>query len=140
QRASDIHFEPYENDFVVRYRVDGILHFAHVPPEIRRSQNAVVSRIKILSGMNIAEKCLPQDGGFKIKAKGREIDLRVSVIPMAFGEGVVLRILDRTAVALDLPQLGLDGDTLERFNDLIHRPHGIILVTGPTGSGKTTTL
>ncbi len=140
QRASDIHFEPFETDFIVRYRVDGVLHSANVPPEIRRFQNAVISRLKILSGMNIAEKRLPQDGGFKIKTHGREIDLRVSVIPMAFGEGVVLRILDRTAIALDLPQLGMEGETLEIFSDLIRRPHGIILVTGPTGSGKTTTL
>jgi type II secretion system protein E len=140
QRSSDIHFEPYERDFCVRYRVDGVLHHANVPPEIRRFQNAVVSRIKILSGMNIAEKRLPQDGGFKIKVHGREVDLRVSVIPMAFGEGVVLRILDRTAVRLSLPELGMEGDTYERFLELINRPHGILLVTGPTGSGKTTSL
>jgi general secretion pathway protein E len=140
QRASDIHFEPFESDFVVRYRTDGVLHYANVPPEIRRFQNAVISRIKILSGLNIAEKRLPQDGGIKLRAHGREIDLRVSVIPMAFGEGVVLRILDRTAVALELPILGMEGDTLERFTEIIHRPHGIALVTGPTGSGKTTTL
>jgi general secretion pathway protein E/type IV pilus assembly protein PilB len=140
QRASDIHFEPYERDFCVRYRVDGVLHHANVPAEIRRFQNAVVSRIKILSGMNIAEKRLPQDGGFKIKVHGREVDLRVSVIPMAFGEGVVLRILDRTAVRLSLPELGMEGDTYERFLELINRPHGILLVTGPTGSGKTTSL
>jgi general secretion pathway protein E/type IV pilus assembly protein PilB len=140
QRASDIHFEPFENDFAVRYRVDGVLHYANVPPEIRRFQNAVISRIKILSGLNIAEKRLPQDGGIKLRAHGREIDLRVSVIPMAFGEGIVLRILDRTAVALELPKLGMEGDTLGRFNEIIHQPHGICLVTGPTGSGKTTTL
>jgi general secretion pathway protein E len=140
RRASDIHFEPFETDFIVRYRVDGVLHYANVPPEIRRFQNAVISRIKILSGLNIAEKRLPQDGGIKLRAHGREIDLRVSVIPMAFGEGVVLRILDRTTVALELPVLGMEGDTLERFNEIIHRPHGIVLVTGPTGSGKTTTL
>jgi len=140
QRASDIHFEPFEHDFVVRYRVDGVLHYANVPAEIRRFRNAVVSRIKILSGLNIAEKRLPQDGSIKIKAHGREIDLRVSVIPMAFGEGVVLRILDRTAVRLDLNSLGMEGDTYERFMQLIQRPHGILLVTGPTGSGKTTTL
>jgi len=140
QRASDIHFEPFENDFVVRYRIDGVLRYANVPPEIRRFQNAVISRIKILAGLNIAEKRLPQDGGIKLRAHGREIDLRVSVIPMAFGEGIVLRILDRTAVALELPKLGMEGDTLERFTEIIHRPHGIALVTGPTGSGKTTTL
>ncbi len=140
ERASDIHFEPFENDFRVRYRIDGVLEIANVPPEIRRFQNAVVSRIKILSNLNIAEKRLPQDGGFKIKVHGREIDLRVSIIPMAFGEGIVLRILDRTAVKLSLPSLGMEGPTLELFKELIDRPHGIILVTGPTGSGKTTTL
>jgi type II secretion system protein E len=140
QRASDIHFEPFESDFQVRYRVDGVLHVANVPPEIRRFRNAIISRIKILSNLNIAERRLPQDGGFKIKAHGREIDLRVSVVNMAFGEGIVLRILDRTAVRLELESLGMHGDTLETYDDLIHRPHGIILVTGPTGSGKTTTL
>jgi general secretion pathway protein E len=121
QRASDIHFEPFEHDFVVRYRIDGVLHYANVPPEIRRFQNAVIS-------------------GIKLRAHGREVDLRVSIIPMAFGEGIVLRILDRTAVTLDLHALGMDGDVFERFDEMIHRPHGIILVTGPTGSGKTTTL
>lgn len=140
QRASDIHFEPYEQDFVVRYRIDGVLHRANVPAEIRRFRNAIISRIKILSAMNIAEKRLPQDGGFKIKVHGREIDLRVSVIPMAFGEGVVLRILDRLAVKLSLPSLGMRGTVYSEFIELINRPHGIILVTGPTGSGKTTTL
>ena len=140
QRASDIHFEPFEDDFQVRYRVDGVLQIANVPAEIRRFQNAIVSRVKILSSLNIAERRLPQDGGFKIKAHGREIDLRVSVIPMAFGEGIVLRILDRTAVRLELPTLGMEGETYKTFQDLIHRPHGIVLVTGPTGSGKTTTL
>jgi len=140
QRASDIHYEPFEGDFRVRYRIDGVLHVANVPPEIRRFQNAIISRIKILSNLNIAERRLPQDGGFKIRAHGREIDLRVSVIPMAFGEGIVLRILDRSSVKLDLPSLGMEGTTYEQFQDLITRPHGIILVTGPTGSGKTTTL
>jgi general secretion pathway protein E len=140
QRASDIHFEPYEHDFVVRYRIDGVLHRANVPDVIRRFQNAVISRLKILSAMNIAEKRLPQDGGFKIKVHGREIDLRVSVIPMAFGEGVVLRILDRMAVKLSLPDLGMREPLYSQFIELINRPHGIILVTGPTGSGKTTTL
>jgi general secretion pathway protein E len=140
QRASDIHYEPFEADFQVRYRIDGVLHIANVPPEIHRFQNAIISRIKILSNLNIAERRLPQDGGFKIKAHGREIDLRVSVIPMAFGEGIVLRILDRTSVKLELPTLGMEGKTYEDFKDLISRPHGILLVTGPTGSGKTTTL
>ncbi len=140
QRASDIHFEPFEDDFQVRYRIDGVLHVANVPPEIRRFQNAIVSRIKILSNLNIAERRLPQDGGFKIKVHGREIDLRVSIVTMSFGEGIVLRILDRSSVQLVLPSLGMEGENYETFQDLIHRPHGIILVTGPTGSGKTTTL
>ncbi|MBN2445360.1 MAG: Flp pilus assembly complex ATPase component TadA [Phycisphaerae bacterium] len=140
ERSSDIHFEPFEYDFRVRYRTDGMLHNANVPPEIRRFQNAVISRIKILSGLNIAEKRLPQDGGFKIKAQGREIDLRVSIIPMTFGEGAVLRILDKTAIKLTLEELGMQPDTYKRFDEAIRRPHGIILVTGPTGSGKTTTL
>ncbi|MFN0137611.1 MAG: GspE/PulE family protein [Phycisphaerae bacterium] len=139
-RSSDIHFEPFEGDFAVRYRVDGVLRYANVPPEIRRFQNAVISRIKILSGMNIAEKRLPQDGSFKIKVHGREIDLRVSVIPMAFGEGIVLRILDKSKVLISLQELGMEGDTFERFCEVIDRPHGIVLVTGPTGSGKTTSL
>ncbi len=140
ERASDIHFEPFETDFRVRYRVDGVLHKANVPPEIYRFRAAIVSRVKILSNLNIAEKRLPQDGGFKVKLKGREIDLRVSIIPMAFGEGVVLRILDRAGLLLNLPDVGMSGDLLERFREIIDRPHGIILVTGPTGSGKTTTL
>jgi general secretion pathway protein E/type IV pilus assembly protein PilB len=140
QRCSDIHFEPFEREFVVRYRVDGVLHVANVPIEINRFRNAIISRIKILSNLNIAERRMPQDGGFKIRAHGREIDLRVSVVPMAFGEGIVLRILDRTAVQLNLESLGMDGDNLEKFNRLIRQPHGIVLVTGPTGSGKTTTL
>ncbi|MDX2198521.1 MAG: GspE/PulE family protein [Phycisphaerae bacterium] len=140
QRASDIHFEPYETDFVVRYRIDGVLHKANVPPEIYRFRNAIISRIKILSSMNIAEKRLPQDGGFKIKVHGREIDLRVSVIPMSFGEGAVLRILDRMSIKLSLTDLGMRGKLYDTFVELINRPHGIVLVTGPTGSGKTTSL
>ena len=140
QRASDIHFEPFEDDFRVRYRTDGVLHHANVPPEIFRFRNAIVSRIKILSDLNIAEKRLPQDGGFKVKLHNREIDLRISIIPMAFGEGVVLRILDRSSLVLRLPDLGMQGTILEQFHGAIDRPHGIILVTGPTGSGKTTTL
>lgn len=140
QRASDIHFEPFEDDFRVRYRIDGVLHIANVPDTIRKFQNAIISRIKILAGLNIAEKRLPQDGGFKLKVHGREIDVRCSVIPMAFGEGIVLRILDKTTVKLDLNNLGMEGDTYNQFIELINRPHGIVLVTGPTGSGKTTTL
>ncbi len=140
ERASDIHFEPFETDFCVRYRVDGMLCNANVPPGIRRFQNAVISRVKILSGLNIAEKRLPQDGGFKIKAKGREIDLRVSILPMTFGEGAVLRILDKTAIRMTLESLGMQADTFKDFDRVIRQPNGIVLVTGPTGSGKTTTL
>jgi general secretion pathway protein E len=140
QRASDIHFEPFERDFMVRYRIDGVLHTANVPPTIQQYKNAVISRIKILSGMNIAEKRLPQDGGFKLAFQGREIDMRVSLIPYAFGEGACLRLLDKARIRLSLTDLGMEGTTYETFKGLITRPHGIILVTGPTGSGKTTTL
>ncbi|MFO0974258.1 MAG: type II secretion system ATPase GspE [Phycisphaerae bacterium] len=140
ERASDIHIEPYEHDLHVRYRIDGVLQNANVPPQIRRFQAAIISRIKILSNLNIAEKRLPQDGSFKIKAHGREIDLRISVIPMAFGEGVVMRILDKQAILLSLDDLGFMPETLKVFEEVINMPHGILLVTGPTGSGKTTTL
>jgi len=139
-RASDVHIEPYEDKLRIRYRIDGVLHTTNVPPQIRRFQNAIISRIKILSNLNIAEKRLPQDGGFKIKTGNREIDLRVSIVPTAFGEGVVLRILDKQSVLMSLGDLGLMDEALEGFDKLIHQPFGIILVTGPTGSGKTTTL
>ena len=139
-RASDIHIEPYEEDLRIRYRIDGVLHTTNVPPEIRRFHAAIVSRIKILSNLNIAEKRLPQDGGFKIKAQNRDIDLRVSVIPTAFGSAVVMRILDKQSVLFSLDQLGLTDEPLAGVQRLISQPYGIILVTGPTGSGKTTTL
>lgn len=139
-RASDVHIEPYEADLRVRYRVDGVLHTTQLPPQIRRFQNAIVSRIKILSNLNIAEKRLPQDGGFKIRTHGRDIDLRVSIIPTPFGEAVVLRILDKQSVLLNLADLGMGESTYNRFHELVTMPHGIVLVTGPTGSGKTTTL
>jgi general secretion pathway protein E len=139
-RASDVHIEPYEDDLKIRYRIDGVLHTTNVPPEIRRFHAAIVSRIKILSNLNIAEKRLPQDGGFKIKAQNRDIDLRVSIIPTAFGGAVVMRILDKQSVLLSLDQLGLMDEALIGMNHLIRQPFGIILVTGPTGSGKTTTL
>ncbi len=139
-RASDIHIEPYEEDLRIRYRIDGVLHTTNVPPEIRRFHAAIVSRIKILSNLNIAEKRLPQDGGFKIKAQNRDIDLRVSVIPTAYGGAVVMRILDKQSVLFSLDQLGLMDEALEGVQHLIAQPYGIILVTGPTGSGKTTTL
>ena len=137
-RASDIHLEPFEGDFKVRYRVDGVLHDVEAPPT--RLQAAVISRIKIMAKLNIAERRLPQDGRIKLRVLGKEIDFRVSTLPTMFGESVVLRILDRESVILDLEQLGFPGYDLTKFRDLIHRPYGIILVTGPTGSGKTTTL
>jgi len=139
-KASDIHIEPYENDLKIRYRIDGVLQNTSLPPQIRRFQAAIISRIKIMSNLNIAEKRLPQDGGFKARIHGREIDFRISVMPTGYGEGVVLRILDRQAINLSLQQLGMSNEILENFESLITRPHGIILVTGPTGSGKTTTL
>ncbi|NLX22229.1 MAG: type II secretion system ATPase GspE [Phycisphaerae bacterium] len=139
-KASDIHIEPYEHDLRVRYRIDGVLQNQVVPPQIQRFQAAIISRIKIMSNLNIAEKRLPQDGGFKARIQGREIDFRVSVIPTGYGEAIVLRILDRQSINLSLQQLGMADEVLDNFTSLITRPHGIILVTGPTGSGKTTTL
>lgn len=140
ERASDIHVEPYEHELSIRYRVDGELQPASVPPEIHRFQAAIISRIKILANLNIAERRLPQDGRIKFQMGGRQIDVRVSVIPMLFGEGIVMRLLDKASVLFTLPELGMAEDTFGHFKALIERPHGIILVTGPTGSGKTTTL
>ncbi|MBI4007383.1 MAG: type II secretion system ATPase GspE [Planctomycetes bacterium] len=136
--ASDIHVEMYEKNTKLRYRVDGVLR--DFPAPQRELYPAIISRIKIMSKLNIAEKRLPQDGRIKLKVAGREIDLRVSIIPMIYGEGVVLRILDRTSVSLDLETLGFDQETLKKLRWLIKKPEGMILVTGPTGSGKTTTL
>jgi general secretion pathway protein E/type IV pilus assembly protein PilB len=139
-RATDVHVEPFEDQLRVRYRVDGVLVEANIPPQVRKFHAAIVSRLKILSHLDIAEKRLPQDGRIRLKVAGREIDLRVSVIPMIHGEAVVLRILDRGDATLGLEHLGMarrDRNVWERVLDL---PHGIILVTGPTGSGKTTTL
>jgi len=140
ERASDIHIEPYEHHLSIRYRIDGVLHEASVPPQMHRFQAAIISRIKILANLNIAERRVPQDGRIKFNVGGRQIDVRVSVIPMLFGEGVVLRLLDKASVLFTLQELGMDEQTFAQFNSLIQRPHGIILVTGPTGSGKTTTL
>jgi len=137
-RASDIHFEPFENEFKIRYRIDGILHDVESPP--KRLQAAIVSRIKIMAKLNIAERRLPQDGRIKLRVLGKEIDFRVSTIPIMLGESVVMRILDRSSVILDLEKLGFPSDTLKTFEALITKPYGMILVTGPTGSGKTTTL
>jgi len=137
-RASDIHIEPFETELRVRYRIDGVLHDVLTPP--KRYHTAIISRIKIMSKMNIAEKRLPQDGRIKIRVGDREIDIRVSTIPTAFGERVVMRLLDKYGSMLRLEELGMSGYTLKMVNRIIHRSHGIILVTGPTGSGKTTTL
>jgi len=137
-RASDIHIEPQEKSTVVRMRIDGVLR--NMVPPAKRMQAAVTARIKILSQMDIAERRLPQDGRFKIKASGRDIDVRVSVIPTIYGEKVVMRILDTAAVNHNLDQLGFETGSLDEFKGMLARPHGIIIVTGPTGSGKSTTL
>jgi type II secretion system protein E len=140
RRATDVHVEPREDDLRIRYRVDGMLHTASLPPRIKQYQSAIVSRLKIMSQLNIAEKRLPQDGRVKLEVEGREIDLRVSIIPMLFGEGVVLRILDTESIRFGLADLGMGPQSLRLFERIIRQPHGILLVTGPTGSGKTTTL
>lgn len=137
-RASDIHFEPFENEFKVRYRVDGILYEMIPPP--KHLALALACRIKVLSNLNIAERRLPQDGRIMLNVLGRNVDLRVSTLPTAFGESVVLRVLDRTVVGLNIEQLGMRTDTLAVMNEMIEKPNGIIIVTGPTGCGKTTTL
>jgi general secretion pathway protein E len=138
QRASDVHIEPFERDLVVRYRVDGILYNVLTPP--KRIQPSITSRVKIMAGLNIAEKRLPQDGRIRVTIAGKDIDIRVSDIPTAHGERIVMRLLDKTSVLLKLEDIGFSSDQLRIFDKLIHRPHGIILLTGPTGSGKTTTL
>ncbi len=144
-RATDIHIEPYEGELVVRYRVDGVLHRANLPTTVHRFAPAIVSRLKIMANLNIAEKRKPQDGRitFKHRVEGKgieEFDLRVSVIPMVFGEGLVLRVLSKSAVQMTLDQLGMPEPVETPWRQLIDRPHGILLVTGPTGSGKSTTL
>jgi type IV pilus assembly protein PilB len=137
-RASDIHIEPQANSMIIRMRIDGALRKTAAPSE--EIQAAVVVRVKVLSDMNIAERRLPQDGRFKVKVKDREIDIRVATIPAKYGEKVVMRLLDPTAVKLDINQLGFESKLLEEFKSALSQPHGIIIVTGPTGSGKSTTL
>lgn len=137
-RASDIHLEPFDDGLHVRYRVDGVIHRGELVPP--RLSAAVSSRVKLLAHLDIAERRLPQDGRIKTRVKGRELDLRVSTVPTVHGESVVMRVLDRASVRLNLDTMGFASDTLSRFNELLARPHGILLVTGPTGSGKTTTL
>ena len=136
--ASDIHIEPYEKTLRVRYRIDGILGDVDSPP--KRLQTAIISRVKIMSRLNIAESRLPQDGRIKLRISGKEIDFRVSTIPTLFGESVVIRILDQASVPLNLGTLGFSAEALPAFREMVTAPHGMVLVTGPTGSGKTTTL
>ncbi len=140
ERASDIHVEPEENTLRIRYRIDGLLQTQNLPPEITRFQSAIISRIKIMARLNIAEKRLPQDGRIKMRVNNREIDVRVSIIPMIHGEGIVMRLLDKSRMVFNLKNVGMLPETYAGFRKMIDRPHGIVLVTGPTGSGKSTTL
>ena len=137
-RASDIHVEPFDDELKIRYRIDGVLHNVETAP--KKLQAAIVSRIKVMAKLNIAERRLPQDGRIRIKVSDREIDLRVSTLPVIYGESVVMRILDKESIVIDLALLGFPDNTLSQLYKLIEKPNGIILVTGPTGSGKTTTL
>ncbi len=137
-RASDIHIEPFEDRLIVRYRIDGVLHEVESPP--KRLSAAVISRVKIIANLDIAERRLPQDGRIRLRTQGKEIDLRVSTVPTMYGESVVMRILDKGGVALDFDKLGFAGKSMEQFLSALMQPNGILLVTGPTGSGKTTTL
>lgn len=138
QKASDIHFEPFENEFKARYRIDGVLHDVESPPH--RLQAAIISRVKIMAKLDIAERRLPQDGRIKLRISDKEIDFRISTIPTLFGESLVMRILDRDTLILDLDKLGFPDDVLDQYTHLTMQPYGMILVTGPTGSGKTSTL
>jgi general secretion pathway protein E len=138
ERASDIHIEPMERELLVRFRIDGVLQEIIKPP--KRYQNSIVSRVKVMGQLNIAEKRLPQDGRIRIKLAGRDIDIRLSTIPCTFGERIVMRLLDKTTTLLDLQDVGMGADTMRGMDQVIRRSHGIVLVTGPTGSGKTTTL
>ncbi len=137
-RASDVHIEPFENQLKIRYRIDGILHEVEAPP--KQLKAAVVSRLKILAQLNIAERRLPQDGRIKIRLGGKDVDLRIATVPTLYGESVVIRLLERSHIFTELDALGFPPGLLQRFNEMIVKPHGMILVTGPTGSGKTTTL
>jgi general secretion pathway protein E len=137
-RASDIHIEPFEREISVRFRVDGVLREIIKPP--KRFQSSIISRVKIMAGLNIAEKRLPQDGRIRLKVAGKDIDVRVSTVPTTYGERIVMRLLDRSSVLRDLDTIGFNQRNLSIMNALIKKPHGIILVTGPTGSGKTSTL
>ena len=137
--ASDVHVEPFEDGLHLRYRVDGVIQLASDPPPASLAA-AIASRIKLLANLNIAERRLPQDGRIMTRVKGHELDLRVSTIPTVHGESIVMRVLDRQSIQLSLESMGFSADTLRRYTDLLHRPHGVLLLTGPTGSGKTTTL
>jgi len=139
-RATDIHFEPAEDELRIRYRIDGILHQTPMPPQLKRFQAALISRIKVMSGMNIAEKRLPQDGRINVRIKGEEIDIRVSTVPTVYGESVSLRLLTRGKIFLSLDKLGFAPAEENAIKEVIVKPHGIFLVTGPTGSGKSTSL
>ena len=138
ERASDIHFEPFEREMTVRFRIDGILYSKVEVP--KRLQAAISSRVKVMAQLDIAEKRLPQDGRIRVKVAGRDVDIRVSTVPVAYGERIVLRLQDRSAGLLALDSVGMEGQVLVDWRELIHKPHGILLVTGPTGSGKSTTL
>jgi type II secretory ATPase GspE/PulE/Tfp pilus assembly ATPase PilB-like protein len=138
RRASDIHIEPFEDALRVRYRVDGILYEQESPP--RRLEAALTSRVKIMAELNIAERRLPQDGRIRVTSGGRRVDIRVSTVPTVHGESVVMRLLDRSSAFMPFDRLGFGPTMAAAFDRLIRRPHGILLVTGPTGSGKTTTL
>ena len=140
EQASDIHIEPEETGLRIRYRIDGLLQTQSLPPEINRFQAAIMSRLKIMARLNIAEKRLPQDGRIKMRVHNREVDVRVSIIPMIHGEGLVLRLLDKSRMEFNLANVGMLPESHRLFRLLIDRPHGIVLVTGPTGSGKSTTL
>jgi type II secretion system protein E len=139
-RATDIHLEPQEDDLRIRYRIDGILHQTPMPPQLKRFQAALISRIKVMSGMNISEKRLPQDGRINVRIKGEEIDIRVSTVPTVYGESVSLRLLSRGKIFLSLDKLGFSPKDEVAIREIIVKPHGILLVTGPTGSGKSTSL